>query len=178
MKMSSVFLNTSKTLTMDSSLASPSPDWHASSTSGSGNEVEFAFMNTHGEFAQLVPQIEGFLEKNAISFKDQYVIQLCLEEAIINVINHGYPTQVPDTIKLTMSVNPEFVRIALLDHGISFNPLDQPESDIELSVEDRSIGGLGIHLMRHYLQDMTYHRIDNTNQLSFSRKRELNPVSG
>lgn len=160
---------------MDSPLASPSPDCPPPSTSGT--EVQFSFKNTSEEFTHLVPQIDAFMEKNAIGFKDQYVIQLCLEEAIINVINHGYPSQVPDIIKVTISVTPAFVRILLIDHGVSFNPLDQPESDIELSVEDRSIGGLGIHLMKHYLQDLTYHRIDNANQLSFVRKRELNPVS-
>lgn len=161
---------------MDSPLAAPSPDWQA--PSASGTEVLFSLRNTAEDFTLLVPQIDEFLEKNAVGFKDQYVIQLCLEEAVINVINHGYPSRVPDLIKVTISVTPEFIRILLVDHGVSFNPLDQPESDIELPVEDRSIGGLGIHLMKHYLQDMTYHRIDNANQLAFSRKRELQPVSG
>lgn len=161
---------------MDSPLASPTPDWQAPATTGA--EVLFSFRNTLEDFTQLVPQIDAFLENNAIGFKDQYVLQLCLEEAIVNVINHGYPARAPDIITLTISVSPEFIKILLIDHGVRFNPLDQPESNIELSVEDRAIGGLGIHLMKHYLQDMTYRRIDDANQLSFLRKRELNPVSG
>lgn len=163
---------------MDSLPASPSPDRQPSVQSGADPEVQFSLKNTPEEFAHLVPLIDAFLEKNAIGFKDQYVIQLCLEESIINVIHHGYPTQAPDVIQVKITVTPELIKVMLLDHGVSFNPLDQPESDTELSVEERSIGGLGIHLMRHYLQDMTYRRIGNANQLNFTRQRESEPTSG
>jgi sigma-B regulation protein RsbU (phosphoserine phosphatase) len=53
----------------------------------------------------------------------------------------------------------------ITDNGIPFDPTAAPEADTTSSVEDRSIGGLGIHLMRSLMTSITYRRTATANKL-------------
>jgi anti-sigma regulatory factor (Ser/Thr protein kinase) len=58
---------------------------------------------------------------------------------------------------------------------VPFNPLDEATPDTNLSIEDRQIGGLGIHLVINMVDDISYRRTADKNVLtltkSFQRKK-------
>jgi serine/threonine-protein kinase RsbW len=53
------------------------------------------------------------------------------------------------------------------DDGRPFDPLSQPSPDIHAPLEDRTIGGLGIHLIRSMMDAVEYRRADGRNHLTF-----------
>ena len=60
--------------------------------------------------------------------------------------------------------------LEIVDDGIEFDPLKLPEPDLESSVEDRKIGGLGIYFVRKMMHDVKYKRVKEKNILLMKKK--------
>lgn len=108
-----------------------------------------------------------------LDFDDRSVrkIELASEEAFINIIRHSYKNHA-GKIEVEVTVYPKsHVEIAFRDHGPPFNPLQgEKPLDRNAPLEKRKEGGLGIHLMRQYMDDIHYERVQNTNQLVLVKK--------
>lgn len=93
-------------------------------------------------------------------------INLALEEAIANVILYAYPTgESTNRITLSAAYADGILTFELTDKGVAFDPTKAPEADVSLAIEERPIGGLGIFLVRKIMDEVTYQRIGNENQL-------------
>jgi anti-sigma regulatory factor (Ser/Thr protein kinase) len=66
------------------------------------------------------------------------------------------------------SITATFV-VELRDHGPAFDPLQAAAPDLEADPDERGIGGLGIHLVRHYIEDLHYARVGDENVLSMTK---------
>ena len=64
----------------------------------------------------------------------------------------------------------DLLSIQVADDGVAFNPLLAPEPDLDLAIDQRPVGGLGIHLMRTMMDDLEYKRVNGQNLLTV-RKR-------
>jgi anti-sigma regulatory factor (Ser/Thr protein kinase) len=97
-----------------------------------------------------------------------FALDLCLEEAVSNIIRYGLPDAPPEqpAVHLKMSREATLLRLVIEDHGPEFDPLQAPDPQFPTRLEDAAIGGLGIHLMRRFTQSMHYQRRDGTNMLS------------
>lgn len=94
-------------------------------------------------------------------------IQLVLEEIMLNIINHAYATDPTGPVHVGWKINSDGSRtIRFVDSGEEFNPLQKPPPDTEAEIEDRPIGGLGIHLVRQTTRDIQYQRQGNENILT------------
>lgn len=93
-------------------------------------------------------------------------IELVLEEVIVNIVSYAFPQGQTGTIKAGCAlVAPGRFQIRIVDQGRAFDPLAQPDPDTVLSLEDRNIGGLGIHLVREMTDHVEYQRHDRQNIL-------------
>lgn len=96
-------------------------------------------------------------------------VELVLEEALVNVIKHAYRGG-PGEIELACSMDAgsdghgHFV-VEIRDTGPAFDPLQGPPPDLESGLENRPIGGLGIHLMRQMTSHMAWERQEPHNVL-------------
>jgi serine/threonine-protein kinase RsbW len=98
-------------------------------------------------------------------------LELILEEVVVNVFRYAYPEDQPGTIAVGCSVDPaEGLHVQVRDRGRAYNPLDAPIPDLTLDIEDRPIGGLGVFLVRHLADSVTYRRENGENVLSFHFK--------
>lgn len=108
-------------------------------------------------------------------------IALMLDELITNVVTHGYGGDGSGTIRLQAQIDGPFARIQLTDHAFAFDPLQAPEPDTSLGLEERDIGGLGVHFVRKMADEIAYRRIETpagpANELRFA-KRLVPPPSG
>jgi serine/threonine-protein kinase RsbW len=86
------------------------------------------------------------------------------EEAFTNVAKHAYDGE--GEIEVSVEADQGIVRLTLADRGRPFDPLGAPPPDLNEEVEDRRIGGLGIHLMRNLADDMRYRREGGKNILT------------
>lgn len=98
-------------------------------------------------------------------------IELASEEAIVNVIEHAYQERGGE-IKISVQAEPKKgIIITLADQGEPFDPLSAAEpADLSSSLEEREVGGLGIHFIRKCLDEVSYRHEDGWNILTLIKK--------
>ena len=98
-------------------------------------------------------------------------VNLVLEELALNIITHGYDDGRHE-IELSLTSEPDAVTIRIEDAGQPFDPLsDAPEPDVDAPIEDRAVGGLGIHLVRAMMDEIRYERDRGKNRLTLVSRR-------
>ena len=126
----------------------------------------------HNDISQ-IPRLEGWLEylSGELKFDDLLIpsLNLALEEAVTNVILYAYPKGENGSVELDASKEGEVLKFVLSDSGTPFDPTARPDADITASVEDRPIGGLGIHLVRQIMSSVSYERKDGKNILTMTK---------
>jgi len=114
--------------------------------------------------------VETFLQGQGVAGRPIYHILLALDELITNIISYGYRDADEHLIRLTLTRRPDLVDILLIDDAMPFNPLDAPEPDTTAALEDRRIGGLGIHFVRKIMDFAAYERRGGNNILRLAKK--------
>jgi len=113
---------------------------------------------------QTVEELAGDL---GLCPRDQFVLNLVVDEIATNAVEHAYPDGEEQPIELRIRLDPERrLVIQLEDGGVAFNPLEQQPAALDAPIEEREIGGLGIHLVREKVDRMEYERRGDTNCLT------------
>ena len=115
-------------------------------------------------------QAEAWLSGHEASAGTTYLVALAIEELITNCIKYGYDDAAEHFVDIVFSVRDGALSMEVIDDGHAFNPLEAPPPDLSLAMEDRPIGGLGIHLLRELADGLTYERRNGTNRVVI-RKR-------
>ncbi|MCX6285960.1 MAG: SpoIIE family protein phosphatase [Bacteroidetes bacterium] len=122
-------------------------------------------LNRLGELNRLVATLEQVSEAWAIPPKVSMELNLILEELFTNIVFYAFDDGRDHEIILTFS-RPEnrMMQILLEDDGREFNLLEKDTSDsINHPIEDRQIGGLGIHFVKQLVNEIRYERKDGKN---------------
>ena len=117
--------------------------------------------------------LNGILDKAGCSMRDRTKLDIALDELMSNVAQYAYA---PGSGDITLSVEipeaPKRVVLTLRDSGMPYNPLKKEDPDITLSADERKIGGLGIFIVRKYMDDMTYAYKDGQNVVTLIKRIE------
>lgn len=124
------------------------------------------------EVPQMVASIEDICTEEGIDEMTILGINLALEEAVVNVVNYAYPEGTVGDIEMEVNADAKAITFILRDHGKPFDPTAAKEVDITLSAEERQIGGLGIHLIRNYMDEVKYDYCDGQNVLTLVKNKE------
>ena len=123
---------------------------------------------------QQVPQLAEFIDDvcEAMGFDELTTMQmnLAIEEAVVNVMNYAYPEGTTGNVNVEVQANDARLKFVISDSGKHFDPTSVAEADTTLSAEDRSIGGLGIYLVRQLMDSVNYERIGGFNVLTLRKK--------
>lgn len=97
------------------------------------------------------------LAMTGCSEEDQALIFIAAEEIYVNIAHYAYGDKTgPVVVRTAVSKSPWRVTITFEDEGLPYNPLDKEDPDITLEAEDRSIGGLGIFMVKEMMDDVHY----------------------
>lgn len=124
---------------------------------------------TKANLDKVLSFIDGHLENNACSMKSQMQIDLAAEEIFVNIAQYSY-TPGTGSATIRFSVADGSAEITFIDSGIPYDPLAKEDPDITLSSEERQIGGLGIFLIKQYMDDVRYEYSDGQNKLTIVKK--------
>jgi serine/threonine-protein kinase RsbW len=106
----------------------------------------------------------GFLKEDILD------TQLAVEEAVTNIIMHGYK-DARGEITVLCRASRGIVEIQLEDRAAPFDPLSLPEPDLTGDIEDRKIGGLGFFLIRQVMDEIIYRHEDGKNILVMIKRK-------
>lgn len=106
-----------------------------------------------------------------------YDVILAVDEAATNIVVHGYRGQ-PGMIEIEVRREGDALRVCLRDQAPPFDPHSVPPPDLSLPLEERPLGGMGIHMMKQ-LVDRVIHRVppQGGNELTLIKKGIFEPIS-
>lgn len=113
--------------------------------------------------ARLAEAIEVLGDEQGWDAALSFQVDLVLEELVQNVIAYGYPDGRPGEVLISIDAVHGGLRMRVEDDGDAFDPLGLPVPDLEASIADRNIGGLGIHFARTLTDSQNYQRVNGRN---------------
>jgi serine/threonine-protein kinase RsbW len=134
--------------------------------------VEIKLNNKVSELERFYQTLTEFGQHHGLAPKVVHDLNLALEEILTNIISYGYTDNREHEIKVRLSVQPGEVKAEVEDDGQPFNPLEAPEPDTTKPLEDRTTGGLGIHLVRKLMDGLEYKRQGDRNLLTITKKTQ------
>lgn len=136
--------------------------------------VQVSLINQPKEKQKLLRALQTFAHDHRLPGKVLQAADLSLEEHLANVMNYGFDdAQVHEILVRLEIVNGDF-QIEVEDDGKAFNPLEYPEPNLNLPLSERPIGGLGIHLIRSFMDELGYRREGERNV--FQMRKHLQPL--
>jgi sigma-B regulation protein RsbU (phosphoserine phosphatase) len=96
-------------------------------------------------------------------------IRLAVEEAVVNVMEYAYPDGQEGDVTVTAQANATRLKVTISDEGRHFDPTQKELADVTLSAEERSIGGLGLLLVRELMDSINYEREGKRNVLTLRK---------
>ena len=129
-------------------------------------------LSLHNDIRE-TPKIADFMDdivgETGIDMGLASSLNLALEEAVVNVMNYAYPKHQTGNIYIEAYAEESHIQFIITDNGIPFDPTQESEPDITASIEDRSIGGLGIFLVTHLMDKVEYKRENDKNILTLKK---------
>jgi serine/threonine-protein kinase RsbW len=110
------------------------------------------------EVARIAPSLREFADLHAVPTKAILAVNLALEEIVVNTISYGYADPHEHCIDVEVIVQDGWLVVRVEDDARPFDPTDRPAPDVAKALEDRPVGGLGIHLVRGLFDAVEYQR--------------------
>jgi serine/threonine-protein kinase RsbW len=128
-------------------------------------EAFLTVRNNPSELERLNDFLSRFWTENSLPGDLAMDTGLALEEVFSNVVQYGYRDSAEHDILVRLAVDDGAVVLTVEDDGVPFNPIEAPPVDTSLPLEQRPVGGLGIHLVRSLMGEVEYARLNGRNRL-------------
>jgi serine/threonine-protein kinase RsbW len=116
----------------------------------------------------IMASVSGFLEENGLPGDRIQEIQLATEEALVNIFHYAYTGLEPGDVEVRCRAEEEGrLIVEFRDKGIPFDSTALAAPDLEASLPERKVGGLGIFLIRKMVDEVMYRREEGHNILTF-----------
>ena len=133
------------------------------------NEVENKMLTVNPTM-ETVPEVAAFveehLEKFEVPMKLTMKLMVAVDEIYSNIVRYSGATEA----QVRLLKEEDTLHLIFRDNGKPYNPLDAEEPDVTASAEDRTIGGLGIFMVRKMMDNVEYMYKDNQNVLTLTMK--------
>lgn len=129
-------------------------------------------VNDRSEIERLSRLVEAFGAAEGLHPESIFSVNLALDEVVTNIIRYAYDDGLQHPILVQLALAEGVLAAQVEDDGRAFNPLQMPPPDIDADIEERPIGGLGIHLVRSVMSSVEYRREDGRNVLVMKKNLE------
>ena len=85
-----------------------------------------------------------------------YAVQIAVDEACSNIIEHAYGGEGRGPIECTCSIYDDRLVVTLHDYGCPFDPAQVPHPDLEAGIQDRHAGGLGVYFIQQLMDQVQF----------------------
>jgi sigma-B regulation protein RsbU (phosphoserine phosphatase) len=125
-----------------------------------------ALLNT----VEQIPALQSFVEEVgydlALGKFLTMQLNLALEEAVSNIIFYAYKNKHDQTIEIELTQFTDYLEITIKDQGQFFDPTKIATPNLNASLDQKPIGGLGFHLIRQIMHQVSYARVNESNVLT------------
>ncbi len=113
--------------------------------------------------------VDGFMEScgYGAAFKTQ--IDIVVDEIYANICSYAYPNGAGDA-EIGIVAFGGGLELTFIDSGLEYNPFERKDPDIDMKLEERKIGGLGIFVVKQMMDEASYCRLEGKNVLRMVKK--------
>ncbi len=134
--------------------------------------VHLRFPNRIEELPAVSEAVEALGREQGWAQDTTYAVVLGLEELATNVVRHGGGEPGGSEIEVEITSSDDEVRIEVSDGGRAFDPFQEaPEPDIEAGLDERQVGGLGVHFVKVLMDETAYRREAGRNHVTMVKRR-------
>jgi len=119
--------------------------------------------NSLDEMTNVLMALEEFSDSAGLDIRTAQAAEMALDELLTNIVSYGYLDSEQHRIAVDMCVEEGALRILVADDGIPFNPFEQDEPDMDAPISQRELGGMGIHLVKKFMDEYSYQRLEERN---------------
>jgi len=127
-----------------------------------------------------LPTLRNFVSRLGSKYKfsksEINALTISVDEACTNIIKHGYQNIQSGSITMNVNVKTDRLEVELIDYGTSFDPSQVNDPNISHYVQARKKGGLGIFIMKKFLDDIQYIRSGQANILRLIKFRKATSI--
>src|SRR5574337_112145 len=127
------------------------------------NRLSLVLRNRLSELKRISKAVSAWCRENNISSAVEFHVNLALDEIISNVIRYGWKDPGEHQFYVRLSLLNDEVTVEIEDDATPFNPLGVPAPDLDRPLDERPVGGLGIHLVRQVMDGLEYQWHDGKN---------------
>jgi PAS domain S-box-containing protein len=131
--------------------------------------LDLKIKNQISEMAVVEEQFEAFANQYGIPDEDRQKVSIVLDELLNNVISYAYRDEEEHVIEVQFVLTGNRLVTTIRDDGSPFNPFGLEPPEINLAMEERQVGGLGIHLVRSMMDEYMYHRQIGKNVVTLAK---------
>ncbi len=121
---------------------------------------------TPEEVMRAVEALQQFGREKQLAEREVFGLALALEECASNIVDHAYRRDAHQTLKVIIDYRPGAITLEVRDRGPEFDPTRQ---SVDAAAAARSVGGWGIPLVRHYMDEISYRRETDENVLRLTK---------
>ena len=133
-------------------------------------KCQLTFKNEEQELSRVAEFMESVCDELQLDMHVAMKLQVAMEEMVTNVIFYAYPEGTIADISLTAESDGQEVTFVLSDSGKPFDPTAKEDADTETNPMDREQGGMGILIVKNIMNEVSYQRLGETNQLTMKKK--------
>jgi len=136
-----------------------------------GTQARFKVAGSRADIAAFADTFEHFCTNHAVPQPVIRAFQIALDEVLTNIVDYGEAPVAEGGIEVALELDPSALHAEIIDGGKAFDPLSSaPPPDLDSALEDRPIGGLGVHLVSTLMDEVTYQRSAGHNHLRLSKR--------
>ena len=132
-------------------------------------EATVRIENDLSEIAKVDETLDDFAEQFGVPPAIAATFHIIFDDLLNNVISYGVNDEQRHFIDISLELTESSLIVSIADDGVPFNPLAETAPDTTLSIEDRPIGGLGIHIVVNMVDDISYQRTADKNVLTLTK---------
>lgn len=130
--------------------------------------IDMSLAADGGALSAVQAEVDAFCESHEVPPKAAYVLSLVIEELVTNVVNYAYGPGDDGPLEVSLDFSDGHIVGKIVDAGPPFDPTAMAAPDTTAEIEDRPIGGLGVHIVRTLAESVGYAREGERNVVRFS----------
>jgi len=125
--------------------------------------------NDLAEIGRIAAVIDKFCADRGLGDETAHAVNLVLDELLTNTISYGYADAAGHVIDIALTLSRESLTVTIRDDAVAFDPTTAATPDLDAEIDERPIGGLGIHFVRTIMDKIEYRRVSGYNELTLTK---------
>jgi sigma-B regulation protein RsbU (phosphoserine phosphatase) len=134
--------------------------------------LEITVQNRLAEIDRVNREFNEFAEAHSVPSRSGRSINLVFDELLNNIVSYAFEDEEPHVIRILIELAGHRLAVTIRDDGIPFNPFARDRPDTTLSIEEREIGGLGLHIVSNVMDEVSYARLASENVVTLVKYLE------